>query len=130
MWFMRGSNFGLDWENCDVFKRWWEVWEIFSSVTVMKRWLHMETNALSIKPKCFNKMGLDWVYRCWNLCWKLLLKYDWNVLLLKIFQKNWSNPEFRILSSHESCLANTLPFQLPKIRASPLQKVIRIQVLT
>ena len=35
-----------------------------------------------------------------------------------------------VYKSHESCLANTLPFQLPKIRASPLQKVIRIQVLT
>ena len=40
------------------FQKWWKVWKIFSSVTVMKRWLHMETNALSIKSKCFNKMGL------------------------------------------------------------------------
>lgn len=128
LWFRLGK---LWW-----FQKWWKVWKIFSSVTVKKRWLHMETNALSIKSKCFNKMGLV-IMRSKK---GIMLSLQMLKSLLEIVVEIWleclavkNSPEklvqstrvrlnFSILSSHESCPANTLPFQFPKFESHLCKK--------
>lgn len=138
MWFMRGSNFGLDLENCDVSKGlWWEVWEIFSSVTVMKRWLHMETNALSIKSKCFNKMGLVIMRSKKGIMLSLqmlksLLEIVVEIWLECLAVKNspekqyWSNPELVLTSVFWAVMSLVRPtlyhFNFPKFESHLCKK--------
>ena len=54
---MRGSNFGLGWENCDVFKSWW-VRSLEEVRLPHEKMFAQWRLALSIKSKCFIKMGL------------------------------------------------------------------------